>query len=264
MYIQHICDRSASNVLHVHIQIPLDFDVTSKCIIDTVMHMNKPQIITEVCKMLDLTTRTIRYYEQLGLIQTVRSSKTAPRRLDDENIERLRKIRFLRKIGLSLDEIKDVIGSDQDAEALIRDKTAVLSAEITSLFDRIRMLECVLAAAEQGESIYAAEKQLRQPPDDPENLRIAAEVTKLLLERRFAEIPPYMNADMRKLPEFYAACWDSHIKPCGSFKYVGTQSMDGSTILNHLHYEKLGVRIRMDVCGGLIAGLLLQYFKEES
>ena len=57
--------------------------------------------------MLDMTPRTIRYYEERGLVKTVRESKTAQRRLDKDNIERLRNIRFLRMIGLSLDEISD-------------------------------------------------------------------------------------------------------------------------------------------------------------
>ena len=72
--------------------------------------------------MIGITSRTIRYYEQLGLITTVRESSNAPRRLDEENIERLRKIRFLRKLGLGLDEIAETIGSDEKATELIKRK----------------------------------------------------------------------------------------------------------------------------------------------
>ena len=59
------------------------------------MYMKGLKNITEVCRELDLTSRTIRYYEQCGLIHTVRESAAAPRKLDSENIERLKKIRFL-------------------------------------------------------------------------------------------------------------------------------------------------------------------------
>ena len=61
--------------------------------------MSELKCIKEVCKMLDMTPRTIWYYEQRGLVKTVRESKTALRRLDADNIERLRKIRFLRRLG---------------------------------------------------------------------------------------------------------------------------------------------------------------------
>ena len=90
--------------------------------------MEELKTINEVCKLLDMTSRTIRYYEQCGLIKTVRESKTAPRRLDQINIERLWRIRFLRKLGLALDEISNVIDSDQKAAELIHSKTA----EVTS------------------------------------------------------------------------------------------------------------------------------------
>ncbi len=81
--------------------------------------MNEIKTITEVCKILNMTSRTIRYYEQCGLIQTIRSSKTTPRQLDSENIKRLRKIQFLRKLGLSLDEISSIINSDAKTAEMI-------------------------------------------------------------------------------------------------------------------------------------------------
>ena len=54
---------------------PLDIDATSSGIMITVMQMGELKCINEVCKMLDMTSRTIRYYEQLGLIKTVRENK---------------------------------------------------------------------------------------------------------------------------------------------------------------------------------------------
>ena len=92
--------------------------------------MSELKYINDVCKMLDTTSRTIRYYEQLGLIKTVRESKTAPRQLDSEMIERLRKILFLRKLGLGLDDIAEVIDSDEKATELIIRKKAAMKAEI--------------------------------------------------------------------------------------------------------------------------------------
>ncbi|MBP5377944.1 MAG: MerR family transcriptional regulator [Ruminococcus sp.] len=127
--------------------------------------MSELKYINEVCKMLDTTSRTIRYYEQLGLIKTVRGSKTAPRQLDSEMIERLRKILFLRKLGLGLDDIAEVIDSDEKATELIIRKKAAMKAEINELVERVNLLTEVMAAAEQGENIYATENRLSLPPD---------------------------------------------------------------------------------------------------
>ena len=81
-----------------------------------VMNMDDMKSITEVCRLLGITSRTIRYYEQLGLIKTVRKSNTAPRQLDTETIERLRRICFLRKLSMGLDDIADVIDSDESGD----------------------------------------------------------------------------------------------------------------------------------------------------
>ena len=226
------------------------------------MHMNELKSINEVCRMLDITSRTIRYYEQCRLIKTFRESKTAPRRLDSENIERLCRIRFLRKLGLSLDEIADVIESESKTTEMIYRKNEEFKAEINALTERIYLLEEVLDASEQGRNIYSIEKKFRHPSDNAEILRIASECTKMILEERFLELKKYLNADMRRLPpEFFETAWKAHIEPCGKFVAVGEQSMDGNTVINRLHFEKLGVIIRTDIYGEIVAGIVLQHFK---
>lgn len=227
--------------------------------------MEELKTINEVCKMLDMTSRTIRYYEQLRLIKTFRESRTAPRRLDGANIERLRKIRFLRKLGLTLDEITEMIDSDEKAAELIIGKIAGMKAEINAMVERINLLREVVAVAEQGGDIYSVERQLGQPPDEPEMLRVAAEVTRLILERRFDELPPHLDSDMNEMPpEIIRAGWDVHIKPCGKFLSVGKQSIVADTVINRLHFEKQDVAIYTEVHAGIVTGMFLQYVKREN
>ena len=121
--------------------------------------MNDTKHISEVCKLLHTTSRTIRYYEQLGLIRTSRETPTAPRRLDSENMEKLRKILFLRQIGLTLDEISEIVRSGADAAEVLRSKEKEIFAEIAALKQRIRLLERVTKAAETGGDIYALEME---------------------------------------------------------------------------------------------------------
>jgi len=66
--------------------------------------------IGEIAKLTDLTTRTIRYYEGLGLLG-VRENRGQGqlRSFDKSDIERLKKIQILKDIGLSLEEIGQVI-----------------------------------------------------------------------------------------------------------------------------------------------------------
>ena len=225
--------------------------------------MSELKCIKEVCKMLHMTPRTIRYYEQRGLVKTVRESKTALRRLDEDNIERLRKIRFLRKLGLALDEISEIIDSDEKATEFFKRKKAAMKAEINELILRANLLTEVIAAAEQGENIYATEQRLDQAPDHEEMLRIASECTRLILERRFEELHGYLDEDMRQMPPgFFEVGWNVHIKPCGAFVSIGEQSIVADTVINRLHFEKQDLAILIEVHAGIVTGMLLRYCKE--
>ncbi len=226
--------------------------------------MNETKTINDVCKMLDMTSRTIRYYEELGLIKTIRKSKTALRRLDAKNIERLRKIRFLRKLGLGLDEVAEVIDDEKKATEMIIRKKAAMKAEINELILRANLLTEVIAAAEQGENIFATEQRLDLPPDHEEMLRIAGECTKLVLERRFEELQSYLDEDMRQMPPgFFEVGWNVHIKPCGAFLSIGEQSIVADTVINRLHFEKQDIAILIEVHAGIVTGMLLKYCKEK-
>ncbi|WP_371379061.1 MerR family transcriptional regulator [Sporomusa aerivorans] len=66
--------------------------------------------IGEIAKLTNLTTRTIRYYEELGLLGARESRLNGQTRyFDNEDIERLKKIQMLKDLGLSLEEIGQVI-----------------------------------------------------------------------------------------------------------------------------------------------------------
>ena len=66
--------------------------------------------IGEIARLTNLTTRTIRYYEELGLLGTRNDRSTGQlRSFDNDDIKRLKKIQLLKDIGLSLEEISKVI-----------------------------------------------------------------------------------------------------------------------------------------------------------
>ena len=57
-----------------------------------------------------LSARTIRYYEELGLLPEVRRRAGGRRVYGPQAVERLRFIRRLKRLGLSLAEIKELSG----------------------------------------------------------------------------------------------------------------------------------------------------------
>ena len=229
------------------------------------MNMHETKHISEVCKLLDTTSRTIRYYEQLGLIHSTRETPSAPRRLDAENIEQLRRILFLRKIGLSLDEIATVCREKKDAAELIRSKSVALSAEITALMERIKLLERVIEAAEKHEDIYALDLQKESDQLDTSHLQTAEIIADLLLSRRFAEITPYLLPETREIltPKVIETAWDRFTEACGAFIAKIKRRTEGITVRYYLKFERSGVVIVLPFKGEMPGGLLLQYWNEQ-
>jgi MerR family copper efflux transcriptional regulator len=64
--------------------------------------------IGELARRAGVTTRTVRYYEGLGLL-TSRREGGGHRQYDDGALARLAKIDWLKRMGLTLEEIREVI-----------------------------------------------------------------------------------------------------------------------------------------------------------
>jgi len=64
--------------------------------------------VGEVCERTGLSPRTVRYYEELGLLPGVRRSVGGRRVYGSDELERLAFIQRLKALGLSLSEIKEL------------------------------------------------------------------------------------------------------------------------------------------------------------
>jgi len=71
--------------------------------------MNDRMRIGELTERAGVTQRTVRYYESIGLLPPGEREGHGQHYYTEETIARLQKIDQLKKLGLSLDEIRDVI-----------------------------------------------------------------------------------------------------------------------------------------------------------
>ncbi|MED4953194.1 MerR family transcriptional regulator [Paenibacillus macerans] len=65
--------------------------------------------IGELTERAGVTQRTVRYYESIGLLPSGEREGNGHHYYTEETVARLRKIDQLKKLGLSLEEIRDVI-----------------------------------------------------------------------------------------------------------------------------------------------------------
>jgi DNA-binding transcriptional MerR regulator len=87
--------------------------------------------IAEVCARTGLSARTVRYYEELGLLPGVRRRAGGRRVYGADELERLRFIQRLQLLGLSLAEIREL----NDVHA-IGGSTAAMLARLDELLGR--------------------------------------------------------------------------------------------------------------------------------
>ncbi|GGE32713.1 putative HTH-type transcriptional regulator [Pullulanibacillus camelliae] len=83
--------------------------------------------IGDVSKRAGVTPRTVRYYESIGLIPPGEREGQGQHYYTEETVVRLRKITQLKKLGLSLDEISEVIDLYFTDPSGVQAKTKVLA-----------------------------------------------------------------------------------------------------------------------------------------
>ncbi len=90
-----------------------------------------PLTIGEIGERTGLSARTLRYYEELGLLPGVRRRSGGRRVYGDDEVERLRFIQRLKALGLSLAEIKEL-----NAVYGIRGSTGAMLGRLEELLGR--------------------------------------------------------------------------------------------------------------------------------
>ena len=133
------------------------------------------------------TVRTVRFYEEEGILEPAEVSDGGHRRYDDDDLERLKLIGDLRELGLSLCEIKDILalrkGCSCVAEFAERLEKS-LAGHVAEAQRRMERLERVRHEIERTihlvqSHLTAGAKQVRPcdlscAPDAPKMLRVLA------------------------------------------------------------------------------------------
>ncbi|MCP3987076.1 MAG: MerR family transcriptional regulator [bacterium] len=99
--------------------------------------------IGAVCRATGLSARTVRYYEELGLLPGVRRREGARRVYGEDELERLHFIQRLKTLGLSLAEIGElnaVYAIDGSTGAMLERLDELLDRHLTGLAQRIEEL----------------------------------------------------------------------------------------------------------------------------
>lgn len=109
--------------------------------------------ISQVSKELGISTRTLRYYEQKGLIVSERCDSSGYRMYDSENLTKIVQIVFLRKLQIPLRDIGELLESHslQKAIDILSEKVNELSDDIGELGLLKQVLNDLIGQLKQAE-----------------------------------------------------------------------------------------------------------------
>ncbi len=96
--------------------------------------------IGELANELNITTRTIRYYEEISLMEAPQRLKNGIRVYSAEDIRRLKFILRLKELGITLKEmheLAEVYRMSRDTEVFMPKLVAILDAHLSKIDDKI-------------------------------------------------------------------------------------------------------------------------------
>lgn len=102
--------------------------------------------ISEVARRAGTTSRTLRHYGQLGLLEPSRIGDNGYRYYDRDGLVRLQRILLLRDLGLSLAAIREVLDKETDTASALRQHLRWLDAERERMDRQRTAVERTLAA----------------------------------------------------------------------------------------------------------------------
>ena len=105
--------------------------------------------IGEFSKMSKTTVKTLRYYDEVGLLKPSETDRyTGYRFYTTDQLVRLHRIQAFRQIGLSIDEIKLIL-SGHDAVPILQKRRAELVLELAEGTNQLSRIEFILQGKEK-------------------------------------------------------------------------------------------------------------------
>ncbi|CAM3372974.1 MerR family transcriptional regulator [Marinicrinis lubricantis] len=90
-----------------------------------------------------VSSRTLRYYDEIGILKPARTNSSGYRIYGQNEVDKLQQILFYRELGVSLDEIREIM-NDPDF-----DRAKALEEHHRKLLDKRKQLELLIANVER-------------------------------------------------------------------------------------------------------------------
>lgn len=220
--------------------------------------------ITEVCKMLGTTSRTLRFYESKGIIQSTTLGTSTRRQYTEEQLSIIKNVLVLRTLGLSVKAISELQTQESDLKKAVLSKRAEIYASIESRIREINLLNEALSALESGKNIFSENWQRSSVPNDQEK-QIAQICTTAILNGDDNTLYKYISYRLAQyMPkDVYRIVRNDTFAQLGEYIAIDRTVADerlSNKLYCFVRFSKLCLRIIYVFHGGKIDGLWLGYY----
>lgn len=107
------------------------------------MKNNSMVMISEAAARCGVPAKTIRYYEEIGLIEAPKRTENHYRTYDNKDIQTLHFINRARSLGFSLKHVRDLLALYRDRDRASKDVKKLALAHVASIDRKIAELSAI-------------------------------------------------------------------------------------------------------------------------
>lgn len=122
------------------------------------MNQEASYTIQEISRIMDLPSSTLRYYEEVGLLDAVERAANGHRQYGVEDVKRLDFIKKLRLIGMSIEQMRDFVGLYQGGKqtahlrrAILQEHRLAVQARMDELLEMLQFIDYKINLYQQEE-----------------------------------------------------------------------------------------------------------------
>lgn len=220
--------------------------------------------IHQVCQMLGTTSRTLRYYEEKGLITCERESQSSRRCFTMEQTECVRNILTLRTLGLSLKSIAALQTHDTTLkEAVLLRRAEIEACTQQKLHELSRLNEALLQLETDGTLVSKPRVTYTKDVNG-----IVKQCCEAMVKKDIKTLYSYFTPKLTAyLPEtVFCTIWQDVVSPLGEFCIYEKLWYDDvlpNTVYQLLRFDNLRLCVKLVFCEEQIDGIWLNYYDEE-
>ncbi len=211
--------------------------------------------------MFGITSRTLRYYEDQGLLHSESRSMGDVRHFSEENVERLKIILTLRELDLSLESIRQYLQGECSLYDILLRKKKLLEGQMNCIFERYRKLRTLLEKAQTQNEISWGKGLNKETGEKEENRQLSKMCIEEFLLDKFDLFFEHASQILKNVTsyEVFRNVWRETLDGLGKCLAVEEQTSELPGIMFLLRFEELDVSVRFVFGDSKIQGFWLEY-----